>query len=83
MRPVKERYGVLEAELETLLTRQGEVEALLADSEVYADGARASELLKEFHVLQAKGDKLLETLGAVEAELAAFEERRAALGDEE
>ena len=83
MRPLKERYEALEAELGGILAKQGEVEALLADPEVYADGARATELLKEFHALQAKGDSLFEKLAGAEAELAVYEERKAALGEEE
>ncbi len=83
MRPLKERYEALEAELGGILAKQGEVEALLADPDVYADGARATELLKEFHALQAKGDSLFEKLAGAEAELAVYEERKAALGEEE
>ncbi|MDL2307745.1 ABC-F family ATP-binding cassette domain-containing protein, partial [Desulfovibrio sp. OttesenSCG-928-C06] len=61
-KPLQDKYDKAEAELERLLERQGEVEALLASPEVYADSARATELLKEFHQLQAKGEELMEKL---------------------
>ncbi len=83
MRPLKDRYAALETDFEALLVRQAEVEALLADPDVYADPAKATGLLKEFHSIQAKADSALEHLSSLEARLAAFEERRVALGDEE
>ena len=65
--------------LEEVLTRHDEVEQLLADPAVYADGAKATELLKEFHELQERSERELETLGELEAEIAELEAKRAAL----
>lgn len=78
MRPKQEAYARLETEFETLLTEQSEVEALLADPAVYADGSRTTELLKKFSDLKLKSEQTLEHLSALEAELAELEARRAA-----
>ncbi len=82
MKPLQEKYAALEKELEQTLTEQTGVEATLADPEVYADGAKATELLKRFHALQARSDVLLEQLGEAEAALAPYEEQKLALGGE-
>ncbi len=82
MKPLQEQYAALEKELEQTLTEQTGVEATLADPEVYADGAKATELLKRFHTLQARSDVLLEQLGEAEAALAPYEEQKLALGGE-
>ena len=65
--------------LEEVLARHDEVEQLLADPAVYADGAKAAELLKEFHELQVRSETELEALGELEAEIAELEAKRAAL----
>lgn len=82
MKPLQERYAALEKELEQTLAGQTDVEATLADPEVYADSAKATELLKRFHSLQARSDALLEQLGEAEAALAPYEEQKLALGGE-
>ena len=81
MKPFQEAYNRLEEELGTVLEAQGKAEALLADPEVYADSARATELLKEFSDLRRKGDLLLEKLAEAEAALAPCEAQKAALLD--
>lgn len=82
MKPLQERYAALEAELEGVFAEQAEAEALLADPEVYADSARATQLLKDFHTLQGRSEDLLEKLAAAEAALAPFEAQKAALQDD-
>ena len=82
MKPLQERYAALEKELEATLETQAETEKSLADPEVYADGARTTELLKQFHALQAKGERLMEELAGLEEQLAVFERRRAALSED-
>ena len=79
MKPLQDAYAALEAELGAVLEQQGATEALLADPQVYADSARATELLKDFSALQRKGDALLEKLAEAEAVLAPYEARKAAL----
>ncbi len=79
MRPKQDAYAKLEAELEAMLTEQSEVEAALADPEVYADGNRTTELLKRFSQLKETSEQALEKLEALEAELAELEAQRAAL----
>lgn len=83
MKPLQDAYANLEKELETVLTRQGETEALLADQEVYADSAKATELLKEFHQLQSRAETLLEKLAEAEEALVPFEAKKALLLDGE
>ncbi|MDR0338977.1 MAG: ABC-F family ATP-binding cassette domain-containing protein [Desulfovibrio sp.] len=83
MKPLLEKHAKLEAELEAELARQSETEALLADPAVYADSARATELLKDFHALQAAAEKLLDRLAESEAALAPYEARRLALQDQD
>ena len=46
---------------------------------MYADGAKATELLKEFHELQERSERELEALGELEAQIAELEAKRAAL----
>ena len=81
MKPLQEAYARLEADLNAVFETQSATEALLADPQVYADSARATDLLKEFHNLQQKGDLLLEKLAEAEAALAPYEAQKAALLD--
>ncbi len=79
MKPLQDRYAALERELEKVLADQTETESVLADPAVYADGARATELLKHFHAVQARAERIMEDLAELESKLAVFEERKAAL----
>ncbi len=81
LKPKQEAYARLEKEFEALLGEQGEVEALLADPAVYADSAKAADLLKRFHALQAQGETLMERMGEMEAAINELEARKAALVD--
>ncbi len=82
VKPWQERYKALEKELENNLEEQSALESLLASPEIYADGLKASEMLKKFHALQSRAETVLEELGAVEASLAQLEEERKSLGAE-
>ena len=79
LKPLQDTYKKNEAEMETTLARLDEVEKLLADPDVYADGARASALLKEFHELQTRSESQLEALGELEEQISSLEAQRAAL----
>jgi ATP-binding cassette subfamily F protein 3 len=79
LKPLQNRYAEQEKVLESVLARHDEVEQLLADPDVYADGVRATELLKEFHELDTRSEKELEKLGELEAQIAELETQRAAL----
>ena len=79
LKPLQAKYEKQEAVLEEVLARHDEVEQLLADPAVYADGAKAAELLKEFHGLQERSERELEALGELEAQIAELEAQRAAL----
>ena len=79
LRPLQAKYEEKEKALEEVLTRHDEVEKLLADPDIYADGAKATALLKEFHDLEERSEKGLEELGELEAQIAELEAQRAAL----
>ena len=79
LKPLQAQYEKQEKVLEEVLARHDEVEQLLADPAVYADGAKAAELLKEFHGLQERSERELEALGELEAQIAELEAKRAAL----
>ncbi|MBP3730667.1 MAG: ATP-binding cassette domain-containing protein, partial [Mailhella sp.] len=63
LKPLHADYEKKEKDLETVLSRHDEVEKLLADPEVYADGSRVSALLREFHELEEQSERGLEELG--------------------
>ncbi len=72
LKPLQSDYAEKEAALEALLARQGEVEALLASPELYADGSQAGPLLKEFHDIQTRAERLMDDMAALEADIAAL-----------
>ncbi len=79
LKPLQAEYARLEKKLEATLSRHDEVEKLLADPEVYADGSRVSELLREFHELDERSERELSELGELEGRIAGLEARRSAL----
>jgi ATP-binding cassette subfamily F protein 3 len=79
LKPKKDRYATLEAQLEVTLTRQTEVEQVMADPATYADTARFSELSKEYHALKEKSDAQVMELAGLEEEIADLEARREAV----
>jgi len=79
LKPKKDHYSALEVQLEEILTRQSEVEQIMADPATYADAARFSELSKEYHSLQEQSDKLVMELADLEDVIAVLEARREAL----
>lgn len=81
MKPLQENYAALESALEAALLRQAEIEALLAERDVYNDSGRAAKLLKEFHQSGGRAEKLLDDLARAEKELAPHEARRILLQD--
>ena len=78
LKPKKDRYEKLEAQLEETFTRQSEVEQVMADPATYADSAKFSELSKAYHTLKDQGDALVLELASLEEEIAALETRREA-----
>ncbi len=81
IKPLQDKYAALEHKLETLLAKLDETQKVLADPEVYADSARTTELLKEFHALQSSSETVMEDMAALEARIAPLEEKRQALAD--
>ena len=82
MKPLQTSYAKQEAELEKLMAEQSDVEGQLANPDVYADGARATALLKRFGELRDLTEKLMEDMGDLEQRMAELDARRVALGDE-
>lgn len=80
LKPLQNEYAKLEQGLESILTEQSEVETTLADPAVYADGSRATELLKRFNELRDSGETLIEHMAELEDRITALEGRRAAIG---
>jgi len=83
MKPLQEQYAKLEKELETTLEKLDEAQTLLADPDVYADSARTTELLKEFHALQSASETVMESMATMEERIAGLEAKRQALDDDE
>lgn len=79
LKPLQAQHAALEADVERVLARHDEVEKLLADPAIYADGSKASELLREFHELVEKSEQGLEALDELEGQIAKLEAQRAAL----
>ncbi|WP_027182513.1 ABC-F family ATP-binding cassette domain-containing protein [Oleidesulfovibrio alaskensis] len=80
MKPLQQKYDALEKEFESVLAEQTETETLLASPDVYADAGRASELLRLFHSLQARGEELMEAMADLESGMADIEARRQQAG---
>lgn len=81
MKPLQDAYNKLEKNLEKVLEEQAVIEASLADPDIYNDGEKASKLLKNYHEIQEKSERLLEELSMAEEKLAPYEEKRLKLQD--
>lgn len=79
LKPLQEQYEKLEKQMEATLQKQTEIEELLATQEIYADGQRASQLLKDFHAVQIQAEQELETLSELEAQINALKEKSQAI----
>jgi len=81
IKPKREAFEALEAEFETVLTKQAEVEATMADPETYAQRELFSTLSKEYSTLSNAAEELLARMAVLEEEISTLEARRAALLD--
>ncbi len=79
LKPLQEQYEKLEQQMEATLQKQTELEELLATQEVYADGQRASQLLKDFHAIQIQAEQELEALSELEAQINILKEKSQAI----
>ena len=79
IKPKREAMEAMEAELEALLAKQGEVEATMADPETYAQKELFAKLGKESGELGRDAEELLARMAVLEEEIAELEARRAAL----
>ncbi len=79
LRPKKEAYEALDAELEAVLAEQHQVETTMADPTAYADRGLFTELSKKYHELTEKAENLLTRMGNLEEEIESLEARRTAI----
>lgn len=79
VKPKQDAYARLEAELETILTEQAELEAVMADPASYADAKRFSELSKRYNELTESSERLFVKMDALEKEIQAFEMEKASV----
>ncbi len=79
IKPLQDRYEKMEKELEAAMQRQSEVEAMLADPDVYNNGEQASVLLREFHTLKTSLEGLMEQMEPLEEKIQILEAQRAAV----
>lgn len=73
LKPLREKYAVLERELESVLSRQGELEQILADPKTYAKAEEFSRLSREYGETESRSEELLHRLEALETEIAELE----------
>ena len=79
IKPKRDAYEKLEAELEALLAKQSEVEAVMADPETYAQRELFATLSKEYGTLSHAAEDMLARMAVLEEEISDLEARRAAL----
>ncbi len=66
LKPLRERYAALEAELEKVMELQESVESSLADPEIYADRKQSTELLAKFDKCRMRSDEIMLELESLE-----------------
>jgi len=81
IKPLQVQYDTMEKNMERTLEKQAEIENLLAQPEVYEDGKKASELLKDFHDIQVKAEKELEELSLLEEKITEMKSKEKKLED--
>jgi len=59
LKPIQDRLEDLEEKISDLETRQGEVEKILADPDIFGDKERSVPLLTEYKDIREELDKLL------------------------
>jgi ATP-binding cassette subfamily F protein 3 len=79
IKPKREAFEKLEAELEAALAKQSEVEAVMAAPETYAQKELFSTLSKEYGELSHQAEELLARMAVLEEEIADLEARRGVL----
>jgi ATP-binding cassette, subfamily F, member 3 len=81
IKPKRTAFEKLEAELEALLAKQGEVEAVMAEPESYAQKELFAKLSKQYGELSHQAEELLVRMAVLEEEIADLEARRAEIQD--
>lgn len=79
LNPLQKQYDALKTSMENNLDKQTELEALLADPDVYADEQKTATLLKDFHATQMQAEKELEELERLEIDINILKEKTKAL----
>ncbi|WP_045221333.1 ABC-F family ATP-binding cassette domain-containing protein [Desulfonatronum thioautotrophicum] len=73
LKPLRTDFSRCEAELETTLARQTELEQILADPETYARSEEFIRLSKEYHGVEQEAERLIERLEELERRIGELE----------
>ncbi|PTN38226.1 ABC-F family ATP-binding cassette domain-containing protein [Desulfonatronum sp. SC1] len=73
LKPLKAEYARAESELETVLTRQSDLETILADPKTYAQSDEFTRLSKEYHEVEQQAERLMLRLEELEGEIGEVE----------
>lgn len=76
LRPLKKKFEKLEAELESNLSEQEELETRLADPATYEDQNLSRELGQKFSALQSRAEDIMSDLAYLEKEMQELEMQR-------
>ncbi len=79
LKPLQEDYAKKEKDFEQIAQRQQEIESLLADSATFENSIKATELLKEFHLVEKQVEVIMEELSKIELKINELEKLRAEL----
>lgn len=74
LKPLQERYGKLEHELNELMNQQQRVEKDLADPEIYADNRKAADLLADFQACKSRSERVVLEMDELEQKMAQIRE---------
>ncbi|MBQ7738477.1 MAG: ATP-binding cassette domain-containing protein [Desulfovibrionaceae bacterium] len=69
LKPLQDQYAQCEQKLNEILARQSQVEHDLADPKIYADQAKAAELLSAFEKYKTESEALFDKLSLLEEEI--------------
>lgn len=69
LKPLRERYAALEAELESVMEKQAQVEKELADPEIYASHEASKELLADFDECRRRSESIMEEMDSLEKKI--------------
>ncbi len=80
LKPLREQFATLEAQLDAVLTEQGALEMELADPATYANPTRSAQLGRRCAELSRQAEELMTELAYLEREIQEWEQLAAAEG---